>query len=82
MSATLPPAERRNDPKDLRQNFEILGELQLDAVYALMKVGARLLFVRAAQLAPLAVLEHGSHYITVDDEGKIDLHPAISIRSH
>ncbi|EKE74025.1 hypothetical protein [Gallaecimonas xiamenensis] len=75
-------SERRYQVRDLRQNFEVLDELQLDAVYALMKVGARLLFVRDVQYMPLAILEHGGHYITVDLDGRIDLHPALSIRSH
>ncbi|WP_406663785.1 hypothetical protein [Gallaecimonas sp. GXIMD1310] len=67
---------------NLQQNFEMLDEMQLDAVYALMKVGARLLFVRNAQQDPLAILEHNSHYITVGADGHIDLHPAVKIRSH
>ncbi|WKE66591.1 hypothetical protein PVT67_04895 [Gallaecimonas kandeliae] len=59
-----------------------MDELQLDAVYALMKVGARLLFVRGIVHSPLAVLEHSGHYITVDADGRIDLHPALHIRNH
>ncbi|WP_115719392.1 hypothetical protein [Gallaecimonas mangrovi] len=82
MSLSLPPSERRKEAKDLKQNFDQLGELQLDAVYALLKIGARLLFVRSALVSPLAILEHGEQYLTVDDEGRIDLHPAIKIRSH
>ncbi|WP_341503360.1 hypothetical protein [Gallaecimonas sp. GXIMD4217] len=75
-------SERRRESRSLRDNFDLLDEPQLDAVYALMKVGAQLLFVRNAVYCPLAILSHDGNYITVDASGEIDLHPAIHIRTH
>lgn len=73
-------SERRKSPALPEQQSKKLHQFQMDRVTDLLGMGASLLFVRDAEVAPLAVLEHGHQLLTVDHHGLIQSDPDLQIR--
>lgn len=73
-------SDRRKGERSLDQHRRKLKQFQTDKVSDLIQMGADLLFVRNAELAPLAVLAHGHQLLTVDHHGLIQSDPDLRIR--
>ncbi|GGA88973.1 hypothetical protein GCM10011369_33910 [Neiella marina] len=72
--------ERRKSAAVPEQHSKKLRQFQMDRVSDLIHMGASLLFVRNAEMAPLAVLEHGHTLLTVDHHGLIQSDPDLRVR--
>ncbi len=73
-------SERRKGERSLDQHRRHLHQFQIDRVADLIQMGANLLFVRNAEIAPLAVLSHRRQLLTVDQHGLIQSNPDLQVR--
>lgn len=73
-------SDRRKGTHSLDQHRRKLKQFQTDKVCDLMMMGANLLFVRNAEVEPLAILSHGRQLLTVDHHGLIQSDPDLQIR--
>lgn len=73
-------SERRKKGHSLEQHRQKLKQFQIDKVRDLIQMGADLLFVRNAEIEPLAILAHGRQLLTVDHHGLIQSDPDLRVR--
>ncbi|MDX3772680.1 hypothetical protein QE250_00965 [Chromatiaceae bacterium AAb-1] len=72
--------DRRHTDKDLYYFWETLNPAQQFSVIELQRFGYELMFVRQTADNSLAVLFNNSRMASVDQNGQIDIDPAIQLR--